>query len=465
MPNEIRPSKPVTALDELHAKLEGCTEQARVIQNVADSEKRSLNEAEIAQMENINAVFDSVEREIRVRKATEEMEARLAAPARRQTQPADVDTSQQNGTPPPRPGATSSTRPHISGGDYVGASKGTCGFRSLGEFAIAAAQFATRPDPRILNAPATFGSEGTNADGGFAVPPDFRDTIMKTVMGETSLLARTDQMVTSSNRITIPVDNTTPWQTSGGVLVSWVAEGADKPPSKPALAQVNINVNKAAALIPLTDELLEDVPAMTRYLTTKVPEKFTSLFNAAIVNGDGSGKPLGLLQSPAKVTVAAVSGQGAGTIVAKNILAMWGRLYSEYRNDAVWIVNHDAEAQLQQLVMPGTNPSFPAYMPPGGFSQSPYSTLLGRPILVVETASALGTEGDIILTSLKEYISVIKAGGMKTDVSIHLYFNSDITAFRFVMRMGGQPKLSAAMTRLNGSNTLSSIVTLNSTRT
>ena len=59
----------------------------------------------------------------------------------------------------------------------------------------------------------------------------------------------------------------------------------------------------------------------------------------------------------------------------------------------------------------------------------------------------------------------LKAGGMRSDVSIHLYFDSDQTAFRFIMRVGGQSYWSAAITRQNGSNTLSPIVTLNSTRT
>jgi HK97 family phage major capsid protein len=187
--------------------------------------------------------------------------------------------------------------------------------------------------------------------------------------------------------------------------------------------------------------------------------------NNDLVVGSGAGTLQGLLNAPAKITQAAESGQGANTVVSKNILKMWGRMYSEFRKNAIWLANQDVEQQLQQLVMPGTNPSMPAYMPPGGFSGAPYATLLGRPIIITEACKALGTEGDLILTDLKQYCLLTKSGGLRSDVSIHLYFDSDHTAFRFIMRVGGQSYLPGAITRKNGSNTLSSIVTLNSTRT
>jgi HK97 family phage major capsid protein len=65
----------------------------------------------------------------------------------------------------------------------------------------------------------------------------------------------------------------------------------------------------------------------------------------------------------------------------------------------------------------------------------------------------------VILADLTKYLSVVK-GGMKSDTSIHLWFDQNVTAFRFVMRMNGQPWLKAAIARKNGSNTLSHFVTV-----
>lgn len=456
-PQPPTPVQSATVMDTLHARLEQLSEQVRVIENTADSEHRAMTQEELGEIERINAEFAATEREIRARTSAAQMNERLRQPEPRRVTPDSDDDGAA---------AEAQQRHRIEVGDRAGVRKGGWGFRSMGEFAIGVANTKRgKADARILNAPSTFGQEAVGADGGFAVPPDFRDTIMKLVMGEEGLLSRTDQQTSKSNTLTLPQDKTTPWQTSGGVLGGWSAEGDAITQSKPKLGQLECKLHKLTALVPLTDELLEDVPAMTGWLETKVPEKFTSLINTAIVDGNGVGKPQGLLNAGSKVTVAAVSGQGAGTFVAKNATDMWARLYAPMRRNAVWLINQDVEPQIQLMVMPGSTPSFPVYLPPGGFSASPYATLFGRPIIPIEACKALGTEGDVILTDLTQYLTAKKTQGIRTDTSIHLYFDSDHVAFRFIMRLGGQSYWDAPITRQNGSNTLSPIVTLNSTRT
>ena len=197
----------------------------------------------------------------------------------------------------------------------------------------------------------------------------------------------------------------------------------------------------------------------------KVGQKFNSALNTAIVSGDGVGRPMGLLNAACKITVAAESGQGAASVVFKNILKMWARLPVGSRMKAVWLCHPDVEQQLQQLVMTGTNPNAGIFLPGGSIINAGAATLLGRPLVVNEACQALGTEGDIILTDLSQYLVVTKTGGMRSDVSIHLWFDSSVTAFRFVMRVGGQSYWPSAMARQNGASTASPIITLNSTRT
>ena len=458
-----REVKPTNTLDTLNMKLGELAEKSKVIQNVADAESRGLNAAEMKELEDIKNEFDATESEIRARASSNEMEDRIRAlqqPAQRVTQPDDL--------PETEPQARQLARPYgagVTGGLPVGTSKSSLGFRSMGEWALAASRTKNgKPDMRILNAPSTFGQEGVNEDGGFAVPPDFRQNIMKQVLAEDSLMSRCDQQTTSGNSLTLPLDTATPWQTSGGVVPSWVGEGGTIAQTKPKLGSLETKLHKLAALVPITEELMQDVSAMTSWLTSKVPEKFVSFINDVIINGDGVAKPLGMLNAASKVTVAAEAGQGAGTVVAKNVLNMWARSYGPHRQNAVWLVNQDVEPQLQALVMPGATPSFPAYLPPGGLSGAPYATLLGRPVISLEACQALGTEGDIILAIPNQYLVVLK-GQMRTDVSMHLYFDTDHTAFRFVMRVGGQSYWPSAIARKHGSNTLSPIVTLNSTRT
>jgi HK97 family phage major capsid protein len=445
-------------IEDLENKLTQLRDQANSIQATGDAESRDLSEQEQLDFNAVMDAFEATEKEITRRRKLQDLDNRLAAPQPRRIQ---EEPTVAAAAPIERVPAGSAAR-----STPVASQSGSWGWRTFGEFAngVRKAARGIMDQRLVVNAPASFGGEGTNADGGYAVPPDFRAEIMKFVQGEDSLLAMTDQQTTSSNQMTVPTDGTTPWGNSG-VNANWTDEGTDITLSKPALGQLTVKAYKLAALVPMTEELLEDAGAMSNYLRTKVPQKFISAINTALYSGNGTGKPTGLMTSGSKVVQAAVTGQGAGTVVATNIVKMWGRMYAPLRSGAVWLINQDVEQQLQLLAMPGTAPQVPLYLPPGGFSGAPYGTLFGRPVISLEACSAVGTEGDIMLVNPKSYLSVLKASGMRQDVSMHVYFASDITAFRFVMRVGGQSWWSAALTRQNGSNTLSNIITLNSTRT
>ena len=258
-------------------------------------------------------------------------------------------------------------------------------------------------------------------------------------MGESSLLGRTDSQTSSSNSITFPADETTPWQTSGGILAAWESEGGLKGQSKPNLTEKTVKLNKLVSLVPVTDELLEDAGALANYINRKAPDKMNFKVDAAIIDGTGVGQPKGILRSAGTITVAAESGQAADTVVFANIVNMYNRLTPEARRNAVWLVNPDVEAQLQVMQFPGTGTAVPVYLPPGGLSAAPYASLMGRPIIPHQALPVLGDSGDIVLGDLSSYLSVVKSGGVRSDVSIHLWFDYDMTAFRFVLRVGGQP--------------------------
>lgn len=426
---------------DLRAKLGTLNAQAKDIQNRADAEKRDLTADETKTIEGIFNAFESTEAEIARRERMAAIDAKLGT-ANRVTSPA---------APAPTPG--------IEIVDRI--PKGQAGFNSFGDFARAVrASVRGHVDNRLMNAlPPNYGSEGVNTDGGYAVPPDFRATIVSLLMAEESLIARTDRQTTSGNAITFPMDADAPHAASG-VQAYWEAEAAQHTASKPVLGTMTVRLNKLAAIVPATDELLEDVPALSGYLTSKVATKLDYKINEALLSGTGVGEPLGILKSAAKVTVAKETNQTKETINYQNILKMWARMYAPARRNAIWLINQDVEVQLAQLAFPNASGSVvPVYLPPGGVSGSPYATLFGRPVIATELANVVGTEGDIILFDPSSYLTVTK-GGLKQDVSIHVWFEYDITAFRFVMRMGGQPWWTAPMARRNGTNTLSPIVTL-----
>jgi HK97 family phage major capsid protein len=447
-------------IEELKARRGDLLETAKAIQAKADAEKRDLNEEETKQLEGVFAEAESVKLNIARRETLANFESEITASEGRKSAPAK----------PAQPEPSSVQASHISAPIRSQAERQRYGWHNFGDFAVAVRN-ASMPggekiDQRLLNAPTTYGSEAVGPDGGFAVPPDFRNNIMTKVMGEDSLISRTDQILTSSNGVTVPKDETTPWGTTG-IQAYWTGEGAQKTQSKPSLETSTIKVHKLAALVPVTDELLEDAPALGSYVQRKAGDVIDFKVTDAIINGTGAGMPLGILNSPATVSQAAEGSQVAATIHGLNLVKMWARMPAAWRASAVWLAHPDTES----LIMTAGLQVGPAaagtatggqlvWMPPGGISGSPYATLFGRPVVPTQAAAAPGTVGDMILASMGQYATVIKGGGIKTDVSIHLFFDYDITAFRFVFRVGGQPWWSAPISPKNGSTTQGPFVTL-----
>lgn len=456
-------------LEQLRARLAELHEKTVNIQNKADGEQRELNAAEVTELDALMVEFDVVESDIARRVRIENMSARAGAPAGRQVAPnpiaAATIANPRVVDEPQRSGLQNSVLPS-------NAQRQRWDFTSFGEYCQQVRNAVVNPghtDQRLLRnaALSTFGSEGVGADGGFAVPPEWRSEIMQMVDSPESLLPRTDQQRVSGNSTAFPVDESTAWQTTGGIQAYWDGESDTINQSKPQLKDLGIKLHRLTALIPVTEELLEDAPAMSGYVTRKAGEKMNFKITDAIINGTGAGMPLGVMNSPAKVAVTKETSQVAATIHADNVVKMMARLPSGSYSRAVWLANQDCLPQIMKLGFVVTNAAGTAaggagaiWLPPNGLANSsPYGNLLGRPIIITEACQTVGAEGDLILADLSMYLSAVK-GSLRSDVSMHLWFDQNTTAFRFIMRMNGQPWLSKPITRKNGSNTLSHFVTL-----
>ena len=362
------------------------------------------------------------------------------------------------------------TKVPFAGGGGAATDDPRAGFKNFGEFALAvkdACQPGKRPDDRLaVIAKAASGlGEAFGSDGGFLVPPEFAQRMLERVYAPSNLLGMTDAYTIAGSTIAFPKTaetsraNGSRW---GGVRAYWREEGDQGTASKAAFGRLQLNLHKLFVMIHASDELLADTQglALEQYLVRVASEEINFVVGDSIINGKGSGQPQGILKAQCLVTVNKEAGQAAATLVAQNLVNMWARLWAPCRANAVWLINQDVESQLHTMTVGTGSAATLAYLPPGGLSAKPYATLLGRPILPVEWCPTLGTVGDVILADLSQYLSVVKAGGVRSDTSIHMFFDQNATAFRFVLRMNGQPWLSAAIARKNGSNTLSHFVTL-----
>jgi HK97 family phage major capsid protein len=328
-------------------------------------------------------------------------------------------------------------------------------FSSLGQQLVAVIEACRQGgavDPRLFNAAAGL-NESVPADGGFLVQPDFAQELLQEAI-KTGILAprcRPQPISSNANSIKINgVDETSRVSSRfGGIVAYWQNEASEKTKSKPKFRQIELNLKKLIGLCYATDELLNDAAALEGFIRNAFPNEFGFQIDDAILNGNGAGQPLGILNAGCLVTVKKEAGQKADTIVAQNVINMSSRIFASSYLNASWYINQMTLPQLYTMsIAVGTGGQL-VFMPPGGISGAPYGMLLGRPVVPIEQCAALGDVGDIVLADLNGYILAQK-GGIQADMSIHVRFEYDESVFRFVLRVDGQPVRASALTPYKG---------------
>lgn len=401
--------------------------KAKAILGAAEKESRSLTDAERveydATMKNIEALNGDIER------AEKLMEAERTAPA------AHVSVEDNRVKKP---------------------------WASLGEQLIAVKEHARtsgrNADPRLL---AALGSnEAVDAEGGFLVEPEFAPGLWKRTYDTGMVASRCTDMDMKSNRLimnAVDEDSRVNGSRWGGIQAYWQYEASTYTATKPKFRPMQLTANKLIGLCYATDELLEDQTALESYIGEAFPDEFAFKIDDAIINGPGAGAPLGVLNSGSVIVQSKDSGQAANTISTTNVLNMWNRLWTRSRATSVWFVGSNVEPQLYPLTLGSGTAVRLLYFPPDG--NSPYGTLLGRPVIPIEQAAALSSQGDLMLFDMKSYL-LPKKRGMQTDSSIHVAFLTGEQAFRFTLRLDGQPFWKSPLTPYKGSTTVSPFVVL-----
>ncbi len=340
-------------------------------------------------------------------------------------------------------------------------------FRSFGDQLQAIfkhyASKGTSTDSRLVRAP-TGAGEVDPTGGGFLVQVDFAASIFMLAHDMGEIISRVNKIPISanSNGLKIPgVDETSRATGSrwGGVQSNWAAEGVAGTESRPKFRLVEFDLKKLISKMTITDELLQDSTALTSIAAQAFSEEIMFMTEDAIWEGTGAGQPLGVVNSPALIAVAKQNGQATATIVKENIDAMWARMWARSRKNAIWLINQDAEPQLNQMNQAVGTGGQLVYLPPGGIANAPNATLYGRPLIATEYNSALGAPGDIALVDLSQY-TIVDKGGVQMATSIHVAFDTDEMRFRITYRVDGKPMWVAPMTPFKGSLTKSPFVAL-----
>ena len=132
---------------------------------------------------------------------------------------------------------------------------------------------------------------GDDAEGGYLVPDEYERTLVDALQEENRLRTLCKIIRTSSG------DRKIPLVASHGTA-SWVEEEGTIPESDDAFGQITIGAHKIASMIKVSDELLQDsVFDVASYIATEFARRVGDAEEAAFINGDGSGKPYGMLHA------------------------------------------------------------------------------------------------------------------------------------------------------------------------
>lgn len=333
--------------------------------------------------------------------------------------------------------------------------------------AVADKTHHTNVDKRLTNyeLKATDLSEGDSEYGGYLVPVEYRKQLLKIAVEKSNILTKCMKVPMATNAIQFPYlsgFDRSEGVIHGGVEFEWLDEAADKTQKDIKFGKIELRLKKCAAFVKTSDEILEDSwVSMEPLLKEAFTDGLAWQLDWTFLNGSGAGQPMGILNAACLVSVTKESGQAAATILAENIIKMYARLWR--KGGGVWYANHDTFKQLAVMTLPVGTAGVPVYMPANAMSGRPYDTLMGLPIVWSEHCQTLGTKGDIYLCDWSQYLVGQKTGkgaGLKFDTSIHLYFESDKTIFRFVYRIDGQPWWPSDLTPRYSDDTLSPFISL-----
>jgi HK97 family phage major capsid protein len=334
------------------------------------------------------------------------------------------------------------------------------GFKSFAEFlgATYRAQFG-QVDSRLKVM-----GESDGGGGGFLVPEEFRATLLALALEEAVVRPRATviPMGTQVSRIPAILDTSHATSVFGGVVGNWSAEAGDvsSTTNQPAFTQLQLIAKKLTGYTVASNELLADNAIGLEALITRLFGEALAYFeDDAFLNGTGAGQPLGILNSPALISVAKETNQAANTIVYENIVKMYSRMLPRSVNRAVWVAHPDTFPQLATMALAVGTGGSAVWIAAGGAANTPPVTIFGRPVIFSEKCQTLGTLGDIYFVDFSYYV-IGDRQALTMAASPHVRFTTDEMVWRFIQRVDGRPWLESALTPRFGTNTLSPFVAL-----
>ena len=184
-------------------------------------------------------------------------------------------------------------------------------------------------------------SEGVDAQGGYLVPEEY-DRRLIDVLTEENIMRSLGTHITTSGEHKINIAATKP-------AAAWIEEGGQLTFGDATFDQIIMDAHKLHVAVKVTEELLYDNAFnLENYIITQFGKALANAEEDAFLNGDGVGKPLGLLATDGGAEVG-VTAASATAITADEIINLIYSLKRPYRKKARFICNDQTLAAIRKL--------------------------------------------------------------------------------------------------------------------
>jgi len=190
-------------------------------------------------------------------------------------------------------------------------------------------------------------SVGSDPDGGYVAPEEMSNRVLSIVYETSPMRTIATVQTTDKKEVEFLVD-----KDEAGA--EWVAEsGVTTNNTTPQFGKLKIGIHKMATEPMMTEEMLQDSGInIESWLGQKVGEKFGRSQNSAFVNGDGVGKPQGILgyaSGTAWGKIQQVTSAASGVIDELDLIDLMGTVKTDYMQGASFVMNRQTNTLLRKL--------------------------------------------------------------------------------------------------------------------
>ena len=248
-------------------------------------------------------------------------------------------------------------------------------------------------------------SSQSDKDGGYLVSRPMSEHISNEMQINSVMRKLATVTNVSSDAMELIIDQ-------DSAMAGWTLETEERrETSSPSVGKKIIPVHELYAQPKATQKLLDDSAIdVEKWLAEKLVNTFTNLENEAFINGDGNGKPRGIL-SYSKKEIEQIDSTSNGTITAESLILLFYALEGKYSPNAKFLMNRESI----QLIRTLKDPSNQHYIWQPSLKEGTPNTLLG--LEVIECSNMPKVESGNIAIALADFKSayqIVDRQGIKT---------------------------------------------------